>query len=207
MAGPVDLALDTSRSGLPSPLQSDHGWGGGSDIWSIVDGLQSYDSWANGLAFTGGSAGWGGEPGGTRQATIDFGASTTFNDVVLWWHGVSDTPSDVSLSYWDDLISKWVAISFARNYGAIYEPGQNSGYSNSDEYLFGNVTGSKVRMSFNDLAPAIDGSQMVHGWLYEFEVFNNANSVPEPATLTLVLLGFGPILLLRKRRTVNAVRQ
>src|SRR5438309_10227058 len=83
----VNIALNTSRMGFPTPLESDHGWGGGSDQWEIADGQRSYDFWAHGLAFTGGPDGWAGEPGGTRQATIDFGMSQTFNNAVIWWHG------------------------------------------------------------------------------------------------------------------------
>ena len=72
-AGLINIALNPSRVGDPNPLQSDSGWGGGSDKWEIVDGLRSYDFWAHGLAFTGGHATSAGgppwiEPAGVRHA-------------------------------------------------------------------------------------------------------------------------------------------
>src|SRR5438876_8280961 len=79
----VNLAFNPSRVGFPTPLESDPGWGGGSNTWEIVDGLRSYSAWYHGLAFTGGhtngpgSGGWI-EPAGPRQATIDFGQVETF---------------------------------------------------------------------------------------------------------------------------------
>jgi hypothetical protein len=151
---------------------------GALDVWSVVDGKRSYDSSANGLAFTGGVNGWGGESGGLRQATIDFGTPRTFSNIVLWWHGVEHTPESVTLSYWNTASSSWVSINeFMRNYGATLELGQKGGSSTSDEYLFGSVTASRVRISFNNLGKDISGNQMVHGWLYEFEVYDNTKTV------------------------------
>lgn len=34
----VNIALNPTRSGNPNPLESDAGWGGGTDVWDIVDG-------------------------------------------------------------------------------------------------------------------------------------------------------------------------
>jgi len=162
-----NLALNTSRSGFPSPVLSDRGWGGGQDKWSIVDGKQSYNHWANGLAFTGGVRSWDGEKGGIRQATIDFGTSIQFSDLVLWWHGDNNAPQNISLSYWNVASSQWVAINdSSRTYGANYQPGEVSGSATSDQYLFSPVTGSKVRISFDNLGKAINGNPMDHGWLY-----------------------------------------
>ncbi|MGD0014148.1 MAG: hypothetical protein ABSD56_06955 [Bryobacteraceae bacterium] len=171
-ASPVDLALNTSASGYPSPLQSDPGWGGGSYPWEIVDGLMSYSNWAHGLAFTYGS--------GVRQATIDFGQPTTFNEVIIWHHGVAWTPLTTWLDYWDG--AAWESISFARLYGTMHEEGENAGYSDSDIYSFASVTGSKIRYSSDNGGLNIVGTQMVHGWLYEFEVYNESSSVPEPSS-------------------------
>src|SRR5947209_7680435 len=51
----INLALNLSRTGFPSPAESDNGWGGGTDKWQIVDGIRGYaDTFAHGLAFTGG---------------------------------------------------------------------------------------------------------------------------------------------------------
>ncbi len=33
----ANLALNPDRVGYPHPLESDHGWGGGSDKWEIID--------------------------------------------------------------------------------------------------------------------------------------------------------------------------
>src|SRR5262249_50030256 len=93
----INLALNTNRTGFPSPLASDTGWGGGSDPWQMVDGLSVYSSWPGGLAFTGGNGNWGGQPCGSRQATIDFGASRTFHKVVVWTHGDEHVPAQAAL--------------------------------------------------------------------------------------------------------------
>ncbi|HET6280528.1 MAG TPA: SBBP repeat-containing protein, partial [Polyangia bacterium] len=75
--GDVNIAFNPTCSGSPSPLESDRGWGGGAQPCQIVDGLHQYDTWASGLAFTGGHYdGNGGgpwvEPAGVRHAVIDF---------------------------------------------------------------------------------------------------------------------------------------
>ena len=41
----TNIALNPSGSGYPSPLESDQGWGGGSNQWDIVDGLRDYPEW------------------------------------------------------------------------------------------------------------------------------------------------------------------
>jgi hypothetical protein len=172
----VNLALNPSRAGYPNPLESDHGWGGGSDPWEIVDGQRSYSDWAHGLAFTGGPNGWGGESGGMRQATINFGTMETFDKATIWWHGQSYTPGTTSLQFFDG--SNWKDISFSRSYGRFHESGDpvsRSGYADSDEYTFAAVTGSEIRLTLNDLDPSIVGTPMVHGWIYEFEVYSGAD--------------------------------
>jgi hypothetical protein len=172
---PINLALNASCAGTPSPLESDSGWGGGSNKCDIVDGQHSYDTWARGLAFTGGhqtSAGgppWV-EPAGVRHAVIDFGAPTTFGKIILWWHGVEYTPQLFTIDTWNG--SSWVPLSAVqRTYGTMHEEGSNSGYSDSDIYTFAPVTGSKVRYSFDNSLNNINGTLNIHGWLYEFEVY------------------------------------
>jgi hypothetical protein len=66
----------------------------------------------------------------------------------------------------------------------MHEEGSGSGYADSDIYTFAPVDGSKVRYRFDDTGVAIDGSAFIHGWLYEFEVFNTP--VPEPASVVLL---------------------
>src|SRR5439155_26006589 len=59
----------------------------------------------------------------------------------------------------------------------------NSGYSDSDEYTFAPITGSRVRCSFNNLGKDINANPMVHGWIYEFEIWGDAQA---SSGLTLV---------------------
>ena len=202
----TDLALNATMTGYPSPLESDHGWGGGAHPWEIVDGLREYNHWAHGLAFTGGhTGGWnsGGwiEPAGPRQATIDFGQLETFNKVVIWHHGVAYTPAEATLQYWNG--TQWNGINADRHYGNYHVDGQNSGYSASDEYDFSLVTGSKVRYAFDNSGANVLGGPNVHGWIYEFEVYHIASSVSEPGTVALfssTLVGGMGLFLLRHRK-------
>jgi hypothetical protein len=171
----LDLAANPSCSGFPSPLESDQGWGGGSYPCDLVDGVNAYSTWARGLAFTGGHQDANGgppylEPAGVRHAVINFGASRTFQKVVMWWHGAEHTPEFGSLELWDG--TSWVAIGDAlRSYGTMHADGSDSGYSDSDIYTFAPVTGSKVRYTFDNSGNNILGTYNVHGWLYSMEVF------------------------------------
>ena len=89
----------------------------------------------------------------------------------MWWHGAEHTPETGTLDYWDG--SQWVTISGAvRTYGTMFEAGTNSGYAHSDIYTFPEVTGSRVRYSFDNCGNNINGTYNIHGWIYEFEVFN-----------------------------------
>jgi len=201
LAGPIDLALNTSRTGFPSPLESDNGWGGGTDKWEIVDGILGYpDTWAHGLAFTGGHFSSAGgppwiEPAGVRQATIDFGQPETFDTVVIWHHGVEWTARDPWLDYWDG--SVWVRISVATH---IYPAGHadGAGYADAEYFGFLPVTGDKVRYSMDNSQYNVLGTYNIHGWINEFEVFNNA---PEPTTA--LLLGSALLVLPLRRRLAS----
>ena len=81
-SSPVNIALGAN------PLESDPGWGGDSYPWDIVDGHTFYtDTWAHGLAFTGGINQWMGQPGGYRQVTVDWGTPREFEScsrLALW---------------------------------------------------------------------------------------------------------------------------
>jgi hypothetical protein len=80
-AMPVNLALGASTNGT-SP-----GCGGRSYPADLGDGLTSYtDTWAHGVAFSGGNYPIYG-PGGIRYAQINFGGMETFNEAVVWHHG------------------------------------------------------------------------------------------------------------------------
>jgi hypothetical protein len=171
-ASPVNLALNTTGSGFPSPAESDPGWGGGARPWDIVDGAHSYDDWAHGLAFTGGRSNWAGQPCGPRQTTVDLGAAKRFSKVVIWQHGTQHVPKTARVQYLD--ASGWHDVAFSRTYGAVTEDGTNAGYATSDEYAFAPVSGSKVRWMIDNCDVALDPAigQLEHGWLYEFEVFD-----------------------------------
>ena len=178
---PTNIALNPAcPSGFPSPLESDEGWGNGALPCDVVDGQLSYNTWARGLAFTGGhQTGAGGapyiEPAGVRHAVIDFGAPRTFEKVTIWWHGIEYTPDAGTLEYWNG--SAWVGIApVAREYGARLEDGANSGYAHSDDYSFGPVTGSKFRYAFDNSGHNVIGTWNIHGWIYEIQVWSDGAS-------------------------------
>lgn len=182
-AEPMNIALNPSRSGVPHPLESDDGWGGGEDKWDLVDGIAQYASFSEGLAFTGGDGPFGGESAGPRQATIDFGQPKTFNQVVLWHHGGDDVPATTNLEYWDGF--QWADIAFTRVFDEDFAHHPVNGWSRPDTYTFVDaITGSKVRYSFDNSGLALNGNPMRHGWIYEFQVF----SMPEPATFGLAFI-------------------
>lgn len=170
-----NIALNLNKRGHPSPLESDRGWGGGSNKWEIVDGKQTYPEWYHGLAFTGGTRGYAGEPCGIRQATIDFGEPKSFNKVIIWHHGSNHIPKECKLQYWDE--AKWIDIDSKRNVDLEYKP--PSGYTvTPDTHDFKTVTASKVRYVFDNCKENVLGTLNVHGWIYEFEVFE-ALPIPE----------------------------
>jgi hypothetical protein len=179
----ANIALNPTRVGFPTPLESDRGWGcctGNVAKWEILDGRRSYDSWQHGLPFTGGVSNWGGEPAGVRQITIDFGMPKTFNEVVVWHHGDVHAPASPNLDFWNGL--QWSPISFARVYGRLHEEGSGSGSADSDEYTFAPVSASKLRYSFDNSTLNVLETPNEHGWIYEVEVIE----VPEPGTLGMV---------------------
>jgi hypothetical protein len=170
----VNVALNPSATGFPSPLQSDTGWGGGSYPWDIVDGLHTYADWAHGLAFTGGHTGGAGsggyiEPCGPRQATIDFGSQKRFTKILLWHHRISEmAPAVFQLSFWDGV--DWRRIAAQRTYAAVIDDTHGNGWSGSDEYVFDEVRASKVSYGFDNCGDTVNGAPITHGWIYEFEV-------------------------------------
>lgn len=177
----INLALNTSRSGYPSPLGSDHGWGGGTNQWEIVDGIEGYtDTWAHGLAFTGGHQSAAGGPPwidlcGIRQATIDFGKLVTFNTVRIWHHGVEYTAQSPWLDYWDG--TAWVRIAPTTH---VYPAGHvdGAGYADAELFGFAAVTGSKVRYSMDNCGFNVLGTYNIHGWINEFEVYGCDRAAP-----------------------------
>ena len=154
----IALGADTS--------ESDRGWGGGASPWDMVDGFTYYtDTWAHGLAFTGGILGWDGEPCGRRQATLNFGTMKTFNRALVWHHGSEHIPNTYSLEYWNG--SSWQATGGTSSVRWDLEtpPAGVSGWGAiPTEHIFPDVTGSKIRFNLNNC-------DITHGWIYEFEVF------------------------------------
>jgi len=136
---------------------------GGSNKWQIVDGIRDCSEgsggWACGLAFTGGTYGYG--ACGWRQATINFGNMVTFNKVVVWHNTLEHVPNTYKIEYWNG--SAWNEI-FSTVNGKNYIKCPEWPYPPT-ENTFPAVTGSKVRFSLNNC-------DITHGWIYEFEVYN-----------------------------------
>ncbi len=168
----VNIAYNPTQSGYPHPLESDTGWGGGSYPWEMLDGHTYYtDTWAHGLAFTGGYPGWI-EPCGWRQATIDFGSMKTFNKVRVYHHGDEHIPTNSRIEYWDG--SAWHTVNASTTFREdlrVPPPGVSGWGAVPTEHVFAPVTGSKVRFGF-------DNCDIQHGWIYEFEVFAAAQTGP-----------------------------
>ncbi len=168
--GPVNLALNTSRTGYPNPVESDSGWGGGSYPWDMLDGLTAYtDTWAHGLAFTGGTGNWAGQPCGRRQATVNFGAPQTFNRVLVWHHGDDHIPTNYGVEYWDG--ANWVPAGGTSTVRYDLRSDTTTWGAVPTETIFPAVTGSKVRFW-------LDNCNITHGWIYQFDVYNDPQSPP-----------------------------
>ena len=173
LSTPPSESSDANNLALNATVtESDNGWGGGSNKWEIVDGIRKYNEWYHGLAFTGGTGNWAGELCGWRQATVDFGTPKTFNRVVVWHHGLEHVPNTYKIQYWDG--TNWVDV-FSTNNGRSYlrYPTSNptnwwESFSTPTENRFPAVTASKVRFALNNC-------DITHGWIYEFEVYYDAN--------------------------------
>lgn len=156
-ANPVNLALGADTTG------SSRGWGGGSYPWDMVDGLTKYyDTWAHGLAFTGGTSSWAGEGCGSRQAVVNFSQMRTFDRVLVWHHGDEHVPTAYSVEYWNG--STWLAIGGASTLRSDLRSDTDTWGAVPTETTFAPVTGSAVRFSMNNC-------NITHGWIYEVEVF------------------------------------
>jgi hypothetical protein len=157
-----------------NPLESDSGWGGGSYPWDITDGIRTYpDTWAHGLAFCGGTGNWCGEPCGWKQATLDLGSIKTFNRVLVYHHGNDHIPTAWLVEYWDG--TNWQDVGGTSSVRWDLEEVINWS-AVPTENLFPCVSGSKVRIRYNNC-------DITHGWIYEFEVYNepDANQPPVAA--------------------------
>lgn len=164
----TNVALNASATGFPNTDGSDQGWGGGSQPWEILMGSTSYtDTWAHGLAFTGGELAYAGETCGMRQATVDFGGQAqTFDRVVAWHHGSDHVPSSYHIEYWDG--SAWVnAGGVGAHHPELADYPASGWGSEPTENVFPSVTATKVRF-------VIDSNcDITHGWLYALQVFSS----------------------------------
>ncbi|HKY36544.1 MAG TPA: hypothetical protein VJN18_11430 [Polyangiaceae bacterium] len=101
---------------------------------------------------------------------MSFGRKLELQAATLWWHGVEHTPETGVLEYFDD--TQWLPMSnVQRTYGTMEEAGSDSGYSTSDIYTFTPVSGSKFRYAFDNSGRNIQGTNNIHGWLYEAEIW------------------------------------
>ncbi len=179
-AQPINIALGAN------PTESDHGWGGGTNAWDMVDGIKAYgNEWARGLAFTGGSLPYI-EPCGVRQATINFGSMKAFNRVMIWHHGIDHIPAIYNLQYWNG--RAWITIRGGTRTVRydLTTPDSQGAASTPTEDIFHIVVGSKVRFQFDNcgFSVVVPPQRIVHGWIYEFEVFrdNQRQICPQPAS-------------------------
>jgi len=162
-----NLALNEELKGFPSPLESSKGWGGGSFVWEIVDGIRTYKHWAHGLAFCGGINNWCGEKCGWRQVVINFGKEVTLNKIIVWHHGIEHVPNVYKVQYWDG--NEFRTIFSTQNGRASVKFSNDptrwwENFSIPVETTFKTVTTSKIRYLLNNC-------DIEHGWIYEFEVY------------------------------------
>lgn len=171
-----------SSPNFPHPFESDQGWGGGAQPQQLVDGFRGCNDptgWACGLAFTGGSANWGGQACGVRQATIDLGsAPAQVSAVRITHHGTEHIPAIYQIQTLNG--SAWVTqVSITNNTGGrcisapSYDPAA-AGWTCTITDEFPPVQTTKVRYTFNNCPGAntnITGAPITHGWLYEFEAY------------------------------------
>lgn len=164
----------------PHPFESDQGWGGGAKPNQLIDGFRGCNDpsgWACGLAFTGGDSNWGGQPCGVRQATIDLGKSQQVSAVKITHHSDLHTPVTYQIQTyngtgWDTQVSITNNSQGRCVRAPSYDPASTWTCTLTDE--FAPVKTSKVRYTFNNCPSEnrnVLGSAVVHGWLWEFEVY------------------------------------
>jgi hypothetical protein len=169
-----NIALNLSRTGSPSPLETDVGYDNPSlGPWYLVDGItDTGGAYWQGVGLVGPSNPWYQD---YQQITVDFGAPKSFYQVQVWdimggpclWYGGNNK----TVEYWNG--TAWIEVL-----GGTWTVEQISYYQNPVIYTFPDVTGSKVRFS-------VEPRDWV--WVSEFAVLG---SVPDPGS-TLLLLGIG----------------
>ena len=154
--------------------------GGGARPQQLIDGFRGCNDpsgWACGLAFTGGDSNWGGQPCGIRQATIDLGKSQQVSAVKITHHSDLHTPVIYQIQTyngagWDTQVSITNNSQGRCVRAPSYDPASTWTCVLTDEFAPFNT--SKVRYTFNNCPSEnrnVLGSAVVHGWLWEFEVY------------------------------------
>jgi hypothetical protein len=164
----------------PHPFESDQGWGGGARPEQLVDGFRGCNDpsgWACGLAFTGGDSNWGGQQCGVRQATMHLATAQQVSAVRITHHSDEHVPVIYQVqtfngSGWDTQVSITNNSQGRCVRAPSYDPASTWTCTLTDE--FPPVKTTKVRYTFNncpDQNRNIQGNAVVHGWLWEFEVY------------------------------------
>lgn len=110
--GAGNVAVNTTASGFPSPLDSDPGVAGSDDAWDVLDSALHYADPTRGLAF---------DRGGTHQVTVDFGRLVTLDELTVWQppDGAdpgSNMPAETVLEYHDGT-QWWPVAGISRTQG------------------------------------------------------------------------------------------
>jgi Concanavalin A-like lectin/glucanases superfamily/Immunoglobulin domain len=164
------------------PVTADQGWGCCPNPVELVNGVIQEDNWYYGYAWTGGTNRWLGTLPGEKKATIDLGALTTFNRVVVWFHGSDNVPLNWRIEFSTNNTT-WVG-AYSTTSPTCRTTNQmltvSSGYpSCAHEARFTPVVGRYVRYWFDDQT-LFNG---IHGWVEEIEVFGEG-AVPSPPIIT-----------------------
>jgi cysteine-rich repeat protein len=150
---------------------SSPGWGGGNSFTDLNDGLVAYPWWAEGLAFTGGDAGWAGQPCGVRQATMTWVAPVEIETIFVWHHGGEHIPNNAQIEVWNGAAwvvapSMWsVRWDLDSNAPGLY------GAIPTEHVLLSPTTTTQARYVTNNCG------NTVHGWLYEVTAYGPCDQV------------------------------
>jgi len=163
--------LGARNLALGKMITADPGWGCCPNVNELLDGLIQRGNFTYGFAWTGGNARWSGGAPGVKQATIDFGAPTTFNRATVWYHDNNNVPiiwnfqSSNDGVTWTNAYSNTVPICRTET---IQMPGNWGFPACGHDARFASVTARYFRYTFDDRT-LFDG---IHGWAVEVEVFN-----------------------------------
>ncbi len=144
-------------------------WGGGVYPADIVDGATSYtDTWAHGIAFTGGPSGWNGEACGWREVVLGWETPQLISSAMIWHHGDYHIPKTYTLEASLDGIS-WTTIEDTSSVRNDLRSDTETWGATPTQHDFEAVSASTIRYRMDNcdmLYPTADS----HGWLYQFDV-------------------------------------